>query len=155
MFRPLVQTDNFQTATTQGTFINWTEEIEETAREKGIAVNYKTFLRERYETAWQVRDYHRCPVVYDSLIGLVTAGGDVFPCVALYLTGNGKYSFGNLNGSSFKEVLTGGKRAEAVNNINAVACPYCRHDHMNEELLKYMAGETSEQTCSDPHWKFL
>ena len=155
MFRPLVKTDNFQTATAQETFDNWTEEIEGTARENGIAVNYKTFLRERHETTWQARDYQRCPVVYDGLIGLVTAGGDVFPCVALYLTGDRKYALGNLNGSSLKEVWTGEKRADAVKNINAVACPYCRHDHMNEELLKYQAGGTEKQICSDPHWKFL
>ena len=155
MYRPLVKNENSQTKIGEETFRKWAEEIEKTTKENRIIVNYRTFLREKYETTWQERPYQHCPLVHDGLIGLVTASGDVFPCVALYLTGEERYSFGNLNNSSFKEIWRGQKRVETVKSINAKLCPYCRHDHMNEVLLKHLSGDTEKQVCSDPHWKFL
>lgn len=154
MYRPLVGNPGLKTKRPENEFRSWQEEVEKRGKKLKIVTNYKTFLREKYEQTWQQKIYQNCPVLYDGLIGVVLATGDVFPCIPLSNIRK-DYSFGNLNQKSFREIWNGPKRKQVIRRIQIDNCPYCRHDHMNDILIRYLRGEQVPTLCRDPHWKFL
>lgn len=152
MFRADVEQLKFDTSY----YIDNSFRIYDNEEELGMITNYCVFLKDIFNQG-QSKNYIKCPSVYDGLIGLISAKGNVLPCIPKYVNCQEELSisFGNINKNSIEEIWKSNLREKQVCEINSTKCPKCRHHNMNEILLRYFNGEFGLQECDDPHFNFM
>ncbi|MAG39178.1 hypothetical protein CMO90_03765, partial [Candidatus Woesearchaeota archaeon] len=102
--------------------------------------NFRIFgLKERSDALKNKKNYDIC--YYQHFTTSIAANGKVYPCC--WTKNIAKFSLGNINERSFKEIWLGKNREEKLRNQDLKECPPCWFDKTNE-LLNYLMKEEPE-----------
>ena len=144
----------FRSIREKAAFENLMPELKRRAKATGTYTNFHTFVRD-YAAKREVF-CGKCPIVWDGLIAMVSATGDVFGCLPIMQQGIPTNSYGNCNVMSFMGIWEGKKRQAWLASQNDAHCPPCRYERMFSTMNRLVDGAISESAASlDQHWKFI
>lgn len=128
--------------------------IRRMAEKTGVYSNYHTFVRDFKSEANHTFKY--CPIVWDGLICLVAADGDVYGCLPIMQQNNKRNRFGNINQKKLSEIWSSEDRSNWLKGMEGSGCPECKYPRMFSSMKKMISEPNSEAiNKKDPHWKFL
>lgn len=149
-FKPLQNKFEINTQSKKN-FVAYSDEISSYAQKFKIVTNFKKFISEEYNPYMSKEAGQRCSVVYDNLIGLITASGDVYSCLYQYIHLNDT-TYGNINAISLKEIYK--NRKHMIDKITSAECNFCKYGNIIAEIHN-LSKNKSIKHCRDPHSDFI
>lgn len=131
------------------------DDIIKKSNETNMVTNFKKILSQETNEYLEKKEGEECKFVRRQLVALVTALGDVYPCLYQYIN-HSFNSLGNIKEQSLKEIMSSNllRNKEIIKNIDNMRCNYCKYSNLIKEIENYETTSNIE-ICQDIHNNFI